>query len=260
MEKEQHIWLIRYGKTDPGLIENVGNYDSDLHQEGIDHAKRIAKCIQDSGAPTPAHVFSDPFLRCMRTADVLVDSFNKESGETSTNLPLKIKVEEGMTEWQVPALLVTPEGERTSPRIVEELQEELENVDETYESLNSMGPDRESGEAAIGTPSFPESEHDLYARCKMTMHKILHHVGDTDSIAIVSHAPCCQSAALALEGSDSPSQSAIGPWSLGGVTHFSRPIGSDKWILRSFSSTSHMPGAYKEGKLGQWSLPSFVKQ
>jgi broad specificity phosphatase PhoE len=259
MVKEQHLWLIRYGKTDPGLIENVGNYDSDLHQEGIDHAKRIAQHIQASGAPAPAHIFSDPFMRCMRTADVLVHSLNS-SVSSSKNSKLKLKVEQGMTEWQVPSLLVTPEGGRTTPRTLQELTKEFDSVDETYTSLNPQGPDRETGEAVIGTPSFPETEEELYARCRMTLHKMLHHVGDTDSIAIVSHAPCCQSTALALEGADSPAQIQLGPWSLGGVTHFSRPVGSEKWTLRSYSGTSHMPGEYKYGKLGQWSLPSFVKQ
>jgi broad specificity phosphatase PhoE len=251
---EQHIWLIRYGETSPGLIENIGNYDSDLHMDGVEHAKAIARNIALSGH-LPEHVFSDPFLRCMHTADTIAAAFNQQ-----TNGSLKVKVEEGTTEWQVPSLLVDPEGVRTNPRTLEELLEIFDNADEYYQSLNPQGPDRDSSaeEAPEGCPRFPESEAQLHERCETTIDRILNHVGD-DSIAIVSHAPCLQHTALALDGSPTPEDSKLGGWSLGGVTHFSRRVGETKWTLKSYSDTSHMPGKYKDGELGKWSLPSFVR-
>ena len=279
-QNHQYIWLVRYGKTFPSLVENVGNYDSDLHHpEGFQHAKAIANRLccdnQNSNNDTniiPKHVYSDPFLRCMRTADIIVSKINEQvycKGDES----IKLKVEEGMTEWQVPSLLVDQDGNRTSPRSTEELQKEFpHNVDSSYKSLNPHGPDRTEGvvddrqeEEGDVAPQFPETEQQLYERCQTTIRKILGDVGAQDSIAIVSHAPCCQSTALALllEGTSTKSSSSetkLGPWSLGGITLFSRPVGSGdtKWTLRSYSDTSHMPdGEYKDGKLGQWSLPRF---
>jgi broad specificity phosphatase PhoE len=251
---EQHIWLIRYGETSPGLIENIGNYDSDLHMAGVEHAKAIARNIALSG-PIPEHVFSDHFLRCIHTADTIAASFNQQ-----TNGSLKVKVEEGTTEWQVPSLLVDPDGVRTKPRTLEKLLEIFDNADEYYQSLNPQGPDRDSSaeEAPEGCPRFPESEAQLHERCETTIDRILNHVGD-DSIAIVSHAPCLQHAALALDGSQTPEDSKLGGWSLGGVTRFSRCIGETKWTLKYYSDTSHMPGKYKDGEFGKWSLPSFIK-
>lgn len=251
--REQHLWLIRYGETYPGLIESVGNYDSDLHIDGVEHAEAIARNIALSGH-LPDHVFSDPFLRCMHTADTIAASLNEQNYGN-----LKVKVEEGMTEWQVPSLLVNAAGDRIQPRRLEQLLEIFKNVDETYESLNPQGPDRdgEEGEAPKGCPRFPESEAQLHQRCKTTVDKLLDQIGD-DSFAIVSHAPCLQHTALALEGSPTPRDSKLGGWSLGGVTHFSRMVGETKWKLKAYSDTSHMPQKYNDGELGKWSLPSFV--
>ena len=252
-QKEQHVWLIRYGKTDPTLIENVGNYDSDLHWDGIEHAEAIAQHIASSGI-MPDHVFADPFLRCTHTASTIVSHLNR-----FTDKRMKVKIEQGLTEWQVPSLLVDKEGNRTNPRGLSELVDIFDNLDESYESVNPQGPDRESSEEAEeGCPRFPETEEQLNERCKTTVDKILDSI-QNDSIAIVSHAPCLQHLALALDGSPSPAESAIGPWSLGGITHFSRLPGETKWTLRSYSSTSHMPGEFRDGELGKWSLPSFVK-
>jgi broad specificity phosphatase PhoE len=255
-EKEQHVWLIRYGKTDPGLIENVGNYDSDLHWDGIEHAEAIAQHIAASGT-LPDHVFADPFLRCTHTADTIVSHFNRLSDRG-----MKVKIEEGLTEWQVPSLMVDPEGHRTKPRTRNELVDIFDTVDESYESVNPQGPDRDSSEeneedASAGSPRFPETEDQLSERCKTSIDKILKLAG-MGSVAIVSHAPCLQHLALALDGSPSASASGLGAWSLGGVTHFSRLPGETKWTLRSYSSTSHMPGEFRDGELGKWSLPSFV--
>ena len=276
--RRQKIWLVRYGRTFPALIENVGNYDSDLHDpDGIQHAqamgKRIAeeslKVTNDDGAAVVRHVVSDPFLRCMRTGDIIAQELPGD---------LKIKVEEGTTEWQVPSLLIQQDGQRTSPQSIPELQKVLgaNRIDEEYKSANPQGPDRNEEEEETATnsgcpPRFPETEEQLFKRCRTTLEKLLQSLPPGDSMVIVGHAPCVQSLALALEGSKTPAESKLGPWSLGGMTLFSRIIIDDgddgnksggdvsgaKWTLEYYSDTSHMPGEYKEGKLGRWSLASF---
>ena len=301
----QYIWLIRYGRTDPPLLENIGNYDSDLHDEGVSHAEavagRLASGHGESSSPgdsVPKIIYSDPFLRCMRTADVIVNTLNDIASCSRSHCgqsKLKIRIESGTTEWQVPSLLVDKDGQRTHPRSMEELVKLFpDTIDRDYRSVNPEGPDRtasnEEGDdeqangdtSSIYPPRFPETEEQLHRRCQCTIRRILADVGDTDSFAIVGHAPCVQSMALALMGGGKPEEiPELGPWSLGGMTLFSRPIGadrssicravnsegkgkgdvnSDKWTLDMYSSTSHMPGEYKDGKLGRWSLPSFDRR
>ena len=270
-QQRQYIWLIRYGKTYPGLIENVGNYDSDLHEDGVNHAKCIAqRMLKDIGAnkQQKIHMVSDPFLRCMRTADEILKVLRQ-----SCSSALDIKVEEGTTEWQVSSLLIDTDGNRTNPRTLQELITLFpETVDSSYVSVNPQGPDRTNSndmdDDADGSPRFPESEPQLFRRCRTTLQKLFKKLGDTDSIVVVGHAPCVQAMALALEtGGADPTQSKIvKPWSLGGITLFSRPVGGvggggddedDGWRLEYFNSTSHMPEEYQDGKLGAWSLSCF---
>ena len=286
--RRQYVWLIRYGRTDPPLLENIGNYDSDLHPDGIVHAaavaERLASGHSESSSPddsVPKILYSDPFLRCMRTADVIAKTLNStgrsNNGQNSNGI--KIRVESGTTEWQVPSLLVDKDGERTHPRSTEELVKLFPHtIDREYRSINPEGPDRtasnEEGDdeqsngdkctSSIYPPRFPETEEQLHRRCQCTIQRILADVGGIDSFAIVGHAPCVQSMALALMGGEKPEDfPELGPWSLGGMTLFSRPIkeneNSNRWTLDLYSDTSHMPGEYKDGKLGRWSLPSFVR-
>jgi len=105
-----------------------------------------------------------------------------------------------------------------------------------------------------------------------------------NSICIVSHAPCDQAMAFSLEKKtarngrgtiESPRDSELmAPWPLGGITVFSRPIGSSggdgtsrdndndndngAWSIELYGDTEHMPGDYKKG-LKEWSLPCFMK-
>ena len=287
VQRRQYVWLVRYGRTDPPLRENIGNFDSDLHNpDGLAHATSIAKRLASghtmkdsdecssslSDDAVPKTVYSDPFLRCMRTADVVVKTLS------SNNAEIKIRVEEGTTEWQVPSLLVDKDGERTHPRTTEDLVKLfLDTVDVAYRSVNPQGPDRAadgsdddddddgpSRPSRCHPPRFPETEEQLHRRCQCTIRRILAtDVGSTDSFVIVGHAPCVQSMALALMGGERPEDCPeLGPWSLGGMTLFSRSIGkggteSDKWTLEFYSDTTHMPGEYNNGQLGRWSLPSF---
>lgn len=254
--KRQYIWLVRYGLTERALVENVGPYDSDIDPNvGMTHARAIADRIAMNAAARPSVVYSDPFLRCTHTADVIVKAL--------VDQPAKIhRIEEGITEWLVPSLLVDPAGNKTDPRSVNELQALFpENIDLNYRSVNPVvkdGTPRES--APQGAPLFIESQADLYARCATTVSRILETINE-DNIVIVSHAPCLQMMALKLEGYTDPSESKLGYWSLGGLTRFSRrcDAGDGPWQLDFYSDTCHMPGDYQDGIKGRWSLPSFIR-
>ena len=265
----QYLWLVRYGLTHPGLMENVGPYDSDLQDPvGLEHARATGERLANPSQPAavPTMVYSDPFLRCMRTADLVCKAINA-AGDGGGEV--RVRVEEGTTEWQVPSLLVGPDGTRTHPRTAEELAVMFPaTVDATYRSVNPQGPDRTDemfgggGEGdADRSPRFPESEDELHSRITCTLERILEDVGDERSLAIVGHAPCVQHLALCLEGSATPAEArGLGPWSCGGVTLFSRPAGKvGSWSLEMYSDTEHMPEEYREGKKGAWSLPSFAR-
>jgi len=288
-ENRQYVWLVRYGRTHPGLIENVGNYDSDLHYpQGYDHAKAMVNRMVTDKTSIPKRIYTDPFLRCIRTAHILTQNLNKEKEKDDDDDLVSIKVEEGITEWQVPSLLVNHEtGDHTSPRTTEQLQSLLSSsldnnntsddfIDTSYQNVNPQGPRRSNDSNSNDSdddddvrPRFPETEHQLHRRCRTTLERILNDTttskGNTDSsnVAIVSHAPCIQSMVMALEGATTPEESKIvGSLSLGGMTLFSRPKNdhnnsNNKWTLEFFDDTSHMPGDYQNG-IGKWSLPSFI--
>ena len=68
--------------------------------EGMEHAKRIASKIRKSGADKPKVVYCSPFLRTAHTAQLI-----------ALDLPNPtVRVEEGLTEWQIPSLLEDKEG------------------------------------------------------------------------------------------------------------------------------------------------------
>jgi len=159
-------------------------------------------------------------------------------------------------------------GDKTDPRTPEQLQKLFpENIDLSYKAVNPVVPDGTPREKAPkGGPLFIESEQDLFLRCATSVTRILDNLTkqDNPNICIVSHAPCNQAMALFLEGKTDPKESSLGPWSLGGLTLFSRTIDADAgsssaWKLEFYSNTDHMPGDYREGKKGAWSLPSFVR-
>jgi len=164
-----------------------------------------------------------------------------------------VYIEEGVTEWLTPSLIVDPKGIQTKPRTVEQLRKLFDSIDESYISLNPVAEDGESNRN--GAPSFIETEAALLVRAKATISKLLDH-SNGKNFAIVSHAPCIQAMAFALEGAASPSESKLGPWPLGGVTKFSRRVGEKEWKLEIYGDTSHMPGIYKPG-IKHWSLPCF---
>jgi len=79
----QYIYLVRYGLTDPPLMENVGNYDSDIHPaDGVEHAQAIANVLRDQQPKEEENVtpwrwrmmvYSDPFIRCAHTANIIAN-------------------------------------------------------------------------------------------------------------------------------------------------------------------------------------------
>jgi broad specificity phosphatase PhoE len=251
MTNKQYVWLVRYGLTEHQLIENHGPYDSDIHPTaGVEHARAIATAIATTAEEEakPSFVYSDPFLRCTHTASIIAQ-----------NVKCAHRIEEGVTEWLVPSLLVDQKnGEQTHPRGVEELQKLFSTIDASYKSVN---PVYEGDNPPKGSPHFVETEQALYDRVSLTLDRLFkNHMQQNESICIVSHAPCLQGMALTLEGKKDPCLSSFGPWSLGGITRFSRESGATEWTCDFYSSTQHMPGEYKDGIKGAWSLPSFVRK
>jgi len=156
--------------------------------------------------------------------------------------------------------LVDKDGVRTSPRSTEELQKLFPTIDTSYSSHIGEGED-EKLSPPVGAPFLPETEEDLYQRMSWTVDRLLEndHSENGENLCIVSHAPCLQMMALYLEGKKDPSSSSFGAWGMGGITRFSRPKGSLEWNCDFYSATDHMPGEYKAGVKGAWSLPSFRK-
>jgi broad specificity phosphatase PhoE len=124
------------------------------------------------------------------------------------------------------------------------LAELFDTIDATYQPINPA-------DGSEGSPSFPESEVQLLARCAKTIKGILQQEPNSH-VCVVSHAPCDQSIAFYLEGAPSVAESNLGPWALGGVTKFH---GKE---LVTYSDTSHMPGIYQPG-IKKWSLPCLDK-
>jgi hypothetical protein len=165
-----------------------------------------------------------------------------------------VRIEEGLTEWQIPSLLVDPNGTKTFPQKAENLAQVYGTIDTAYQSVNPHASD-DAVDFPEGAPHFQETEEALLLRCATTLTRILEH-SDGESLAIVSHAPCDQAMALFLEAKG-VSDSKLGPWPLGGITMFSRVVNDNttgsqnysygEWELEFYGNTDHMPGKYKAG-------------
>ena len=233
-----HIFVIQYFAK------------GDIHPEdGIEAAHCIANKIASS-PNAPSIVYSSPFLRTTHTASILVNTLRSKSNDVT--IPLNI--EEGLTEWQIPSLLVTQStGVKTVPESAFDLKKKFDCIDENCKSANPEVPEGTNGRN--GAPCFPESEEDLLKRCKVTLDKLLED-SKGKSFAIASHAPCDQALAYSCyTGGDvlRDEKTPIGPWPLGGITCFSREL-EDEWELECYGDTEHMPGIYKGG-VKHWSLP-----
>jgi len=230
----------------------TGDIDPTL---GITHANSIAqRIISSPDGQVPQKVYASPFLRTVHTADILAKAVES-----------KVRIEEGLTEWQVPSLLEV-EGVRTYPKTAKEHATKFDSIDMKYQSLNPLVQDNATN-VPTGAPQFPESEEQLVLRCKTTLDKILQEDAQGDTIAIVAHAPCVIGMALHLAGLSLKEGSKLEAWPLGGLTLFSRPIlmrdnnNNDSatisygdWKMEFYGNSDHMPGEYKEG-LKRWTLP-----
>lgn len=238
------------------MVESIGPFNSDIHpMDGVQQAKCIAERIaSSSGSDIPTVVYTDPFERTTHTGHVL-----------ATKIGVSVKIEEGLWEWLVPSLLVTPDGTHTEPKSVQKLSQRFGTVDTSHTHINPYKErhhgtmDTDAASLPEGAPRFPETEEALLKRCATTLSGILK-ISNGESIAIVSHAPCNQAMAFFLEGAASPEQSKLGPWPLGGITMFARTIRENgafgDWTMELTGDTQHMPGDYKAG-IKEWSLPSF---
>ena len=204
--------------------------------EGIIHAKSIANEIASSSLnERPTKVYCSPFLRTTHTASIIASRLSKP-----------VYVEDGFYEYLIPSLLVDRNGTRTYPRSVSKLKMSFDNIDDSYKTQNP-----------ITEEMFPETESALIERCRRTLDRVLEH-SDGENIVIVAHAPCVQALAFIMEGMESPEQSKLSKWPLGGITRFSFDSNRSQWHMDFYGTTEHMPGEYKFG-MGLWSLPCFEK-
>ncbi len=284
------------------ILLDLGPYDSDIDpNEGIDHAMSIAKRIA-TGIQTdtternldsiPSVVYASPFLRTAHTGYIVANELSK------TNSSVELRLEEGLWEWLIPSLLVTKvDGIKTNPRPLAVLKKDLVALEAdratTPATINidfeSVNPYDDSGDVGLNCvperthnhrvtdtsggrpPIWTETEETLLERCETTLTRLLDlHQKDAQSLCIVSHAPCDQAMAFCLEkahGSiQTPNDSKLTPWPLGGITVFSREVayGANdeieygEWTMELYGNTEHMPGEYKNG-LKEWSLPCFTK-
>jgi len=253
--KHQYVWICRYGLTAFPLVESVGPYDSDI-DTSVGHAECIARRIQQEPEARPKHVYASPFLRCVHTASIIANA----SLENDINKAVPVRIEEGLTEWQVPGLLVEPNGTRTYPKDAQTHAQTFSVVDTSYKTQNPVD-DKQW-----------EDEEALFQRCKTTLEAILS-VEHGENVVIVSHAPCDIALACHLEGTTTLAHATLPPWALGGLTRFCREvtlrvddnnddaISGDNaigpWKMEFYGNTDHMPGEY-QGGVKHWTLPSLA--
>eukprot|EP00591_Stephanopyxis_turris_P003652 CAMPEP_0195524008 /NCGR_PEP_ID=MMETSP0794_2-20130614/23602_1 /TAXON_ID=515487 /ORGANISM="Stephanopyxis turris, Strain CCMP 815" /LENGTH=233 /DNA_ID=CAMNT_0040654143 /DNA_START=169 /DNA_END=870 /DNA_ORIENTATION=+ len=225
--------------------------------EGVDHAEKVAEQIACSNGAVPTIVFASPFLRTTHTADII-----------ARRLKARVCIEEGLTEWLTPSLVMEKSsGTQTFPSSVEQLAETFKTIDVSYKSLNPVVTGDNANSDGVA-PRFPESLEALLLRAQTTVSQLVEYSSnDNANIVIVSHAPCIQAIAYALEGVISTDESKLTPWPLGGITMFSRDIVRNNtdydstttgWKMDMYGDTKHMPGKYKDG-FKEWSLPCFEK-
>jgi broad specificity phosphatase PhoE len=83
----------------------MNNYSGELDQhEGMEHAKCIAHRLSTAGSDAPKVVYSSPFLRTAHTAQLIALDLHRPT----------VRVEEGLTEWQIPSLLEDARGRYVS--------------------------------------------------------------------------------------------------------------------------------------------------
>lgn len=273
---QQAVWIGRYGLRETMLVEFKGPFDMDISAEGVQHAvaagKRLAK-----DPLRPSILFASPFRRAVHTAHVIAKYLNEYPAEHNGAAalgPVRVCVEDGLTEWLTPSLVGE---EEYIPKLPQALIDRYgyDTIDPTYTSVNpyyGVAPQAPAVAVSNGgtAPRFPEDERELLKRMQTTIEALLGQVGQTQHLMIVSHAPCNLGVALALEGcTESPTSSQLIPWPLGGLTQFVKPVSSveteDKsaeqkgklvtdFALQLNGDTDHMPGEYAAG-FQAWTLP-----
>jgi phosphohistidine phosphatase SixA len=270
------------------LAETLLNNKSDVHDETF-----------------PTLVYCSPFRRCAHTAHEIAKKLRDTAAaassspdESTTNSQatavssVAVRVEEGLTEWLTPSLVVHKEsGTRSYPNTPHELVEnyKYDTIDLSYLSVNRSVHSKEYELSQSGldasnpgniSPEYPESEKRLLLRARTTLDNIMDALLEETSLlesappslVIVSHAPCMQALAYNLLGRGDGAAEQITPWPLGGITAFSRLVArglhlddeddhsaeEDEWKLEYYCNTDHMPQEYKDG-LEAWSLPGFTK-
>jgi broad specificity phosphatase PhoE len=134
----------------------------DLSPAGAEHAAALAARLQAAAQP-PTVVYCSPFKRAARTAHIVAAA-----------LGVRVRVEQGLTEWLSPALVGAGEHQ---PATAAQLARDFPSIDASYRSVHAA--------------AFPESERALLARSAATLQKLLA-AAKGESMLVVSHAPVNQ--------------------------------------------------------------------
>lgn len=154
----QTVWIARHGNrldfVNPEWFNTaVRRYDPPLSEDGFVQAAELGQRLKQENI---SHIFASPFLRTIQTAN-----------EVAKVLNLSIKPEAGLSEWYNRKWMTKkPE---IHPRDL--LAEEYPRIDWGYQSYL--------------TPTYPESEADVYRRTKETVEQLVTEF--TTDILIVGH-------------------------------------------------------------------------
>ena len=122
-------------------LHNTADLDPNM---GMEHAECIAKRLYEDPLEAPAVIYTSPFIRCAHTAQLIALATPHHAHTTTTTtttavtfMPV-VRVEQGLTEWLIPDLLLLntmQEHDRHLPRLAEELAETYGTIDPSYRSL-----------------------------------------------------------------------------------------------------------------------------
>ncbi|KNC52569.1 proteasome 26S subunit [Thecamonas trahens ATCC 50062] len=200
--------------------------------------------------PVPDMVLCSPFRRAALTGHVVAKTIGVAMG-----------VEMGLTEWLTPSLVGGPGSQVPVVYSPFSARDHYDGVwqaadaeSDGFEPLTTI----DVGYASVDAPQFPETEGELVTRAQRVLDALMVRgvVGKGRCVVIVSHAPVLLALAMCLEGSAGvPGSSALQPYPLGGVTHFSSPAPElGVWTLHSNGYTGHLSGEARNG-IQRWTLP-----
>ncbi|KAI9143883.1 histidine phosphatase superfamily [Paraphysoderma sedebokerense] len=190
-----HIYLTRHGARadwDPLYIlahsPTTLLHDPPLSRLGIQQSLELKSYFLSLPSHLrPAHIFSSPYYRCLQTIQ-----------PTAEALGIKVKIEQGVSEWHSSPAIVEENGIRRVKRkkhaSFKKLQELFSRdvfIDWSYESLVKLNVESEVDDdiEIVAEDLKMETKEQLYQRVGLTLQKLVQEGYTKDGpILIVSHA------------------------------------------------------------------------